>query len=676
MEEGSLHSVNHRPQINLFLRFVDRNIINQSMVALNQKSSDDVFTGIQIVVPDGPESSTVCGRRVKSFVDMALCRQWLYTCEKNHTGLCISGTPSGGLEEAVECMNLIDVRRRRIVKAMPNSRYIALSYVWGPAWLQEFQATKDKFGNFSGGSDGIRLPKRLPKTIEDAMHVVCQMKERFLWVDALCIIQDDPKARNHQISYMNVIYGNAILAIVAACGSDSNAGLPGVGSTPRPSPLIENVQGVQLATILPSAEECVMKSTWNKRGWTLQEKFFSQRFLIFTQHQVHFRCGTGSWREDMRGLQPHHDFANSEREADMYVSRPYSPLRRTKPPMEMPLGPYRSEDMLELHTGFTALLEDYTSRELTKSSDIIRAVVGVARAMLPAWGAFVCGLPMSAFPWVLLWRHEAPLIRRPQFDSNSGREGYSCPSWSWAGWQGPIRYIHDRDILINTSSRVIWYPKNEFVGVRALRPKIDEPRFYSKSSDLYENGNQPPTSVIDRTTASGYERATLLFWASSAIFRLDRGPMSREPMRIVGINIQLPTLAIIDRKGTWVGQAILDEGPFGQVGPKGCHNGTFHKLICLSQTTSFTFGFWTMFEHEYRTYSRNGERNDNAMGRKKYLDQVTEYDNWGWLNVLVVKPSFEVPPDNPPAFVRAGIGMIRMEAWKAAAPYWRLINLR
>ncbi|MCJ1285120.1 hypothetical protein MMC26_004458 [Xylographa opegraphella] len=675
-EEGSLNSLNHRPQINIFLRIVDRNIIGQRMVALNQTYLDDVFTGLQVVVPDGPEGSTICGRHVKRFVDMALCRQWLHACESNHASHCISGPRSEGLEEAVEYMNLIDVRRRRIVKAMPNSRYVALSYVWGPASLQKFQATNDKFSTFSGQIDGIRLPKRLPKTIEDAMHVVSQMKEHFLWVDSLCIIQDDLEARNHQISYMNVIYGNAVVTIVAACGSDSNAGLPGVGSTPRPSPLVKNVQGIQLMTVLPSAEECIMKSTWNKRGWTLQEKFFSQRFLIFTQHQVHFRCGTGSWREDMRGLQWHHEFANSEREADVYVSRSSSSPQRTKTPMEMPLGPYRSEDMLELHTGFTALVEDYTSRELTKSSDIIHAVVGVARAMLPAWGTFVCGLPLSAFPWVLLWRHQVPLVRRPLFFSSGSRKDYSYPSWSWAGWQGPIKYIHDRDILINSRSRVIWYEKNEIVGTRALRPKIDETRFYSKSFLSYENGNHVPNIVMDSTILSGHESTTLLFWASSAIFRLDGGLMSREPMRIVGTNVQLPTLAIYDRKGNWVGQAILDEGPFGQVGTNGCHNGTFHKLICLSQTSCDTFGFWVKFDHEYRTYSRKGERNDNAKGHKKYEDQVTEYDNWGWLNVLVVKPSSRVPPDNPPAFVRAGIGMIRMEAWKAADPYWRLINLQ
>ena len=181
---------------------------------------------------------------------------------------------------------------------------------------------------------------------------------------------------------------------------------------------------------------------------------------------------------------------------------------------------------------------------------------------------------------------------------------------------------------------------------------------------------------MNKTTALDHESTRSLFWTSSAIFRPQSGSISREPMRIVGINIHLPTLTIIDRKGAWVGQAILDEGPFGQVGPKDCHNGTFHKLICLTQTNCDTFGFWTVFDHEYCTYLRKSERNDNAKYHKTHQDQVTGYDNWRWLDVLIVRPASEVSPDNPSAYIRAGIGMIRTESWRAAEPFWRMVNLR
>ena len=121
MDEISLHSGDHRPQISLFLRLVNRSIFSEGMEALNKKALDDVFTSLQLAVPDRPDSSTMCGRQVKSFVDLALCRRWLHACEKNHTGYCISKALSGGFEEVFESMNLVNVQCRSIVKAVSNS---------------------------------------------------------------------------------------------------------------------------------------------------------------------------------------------------------------------------------------------------------------------------------------------------------------------------------------------------------------------------------------------------------------------------------------------------------------------------------------------------------------------------------------------------------------------------
>jgi len=54
------------------------------------------------------------------------------------------------------------------------------------------------------------------------------MGERYLWVDALCIIQDDSMDKEWQIARMGSIYSSAVFTIVAACGVDADAGLPGV----------------------------------------------------------------------------------------------------------------------------------------------------------------------------------------------------------------------------------------------------------------------------------------------------------------------------------------------------------------------------------------------------------------------------------------------------------------
>jgi hypothetical protein len=65
-------------------------------------------------------------------------------------------------------------------------------------------------------------PPRVPQTVEDAISVVKELGEQFLWVDAYCIDQNDPAEREHMISNMHHIY------VCAVFGTSSDSGLPGV----------------------------------------------------------------------------------------------------------------------------------------------------------------------------------------------------------------------------------------------------------------------------------------------------------------------------------------------------------------------------------------------------------------------------------------------------------------
>lgn len=68
----------------------------------------------------------------------------------------------------------------------------------------------------------------IPRTIQDAISFVRAVGEHYLWCDALCLIQNDPKDVQRGVEVMDLIYENALFTIVAACGYDVNAGLPGV----------------------------------------------------------------------------------------------------------------------------------------------------------------------------------------------------------------------------------------------------------------------------------------------------------------------------------------------------------------------------------------------------------------------------------------------------------------
>lgn len=90
-----------------------------------------------------------------------------------------------------------------MIAAPPNCRYMALSYVWGDPkemgsrrWLM-----KTAHVNESQLHNGLDLDL-LPKTITDAMALVSKIGERYLWVDALCIVQDDFKELAEQTSQM------------------------------------------------------------------------------------------------------------------------------------------------------------------------------------------------------------------------------------------------------------------------------------------------------------------------------------------------------------------------------------------------------------------------------------------------------------------------------------------
>jgi hypothetical protein len=61
--------------------------------------------------------------------------------------------------------------------------------------------------------------------IADAIHFVRQIGERYLWIDSLCIVQDDTSQKHGLINNKDLIFSSALLTIIAATGRDANAGL-------------------------------------------------------------------------------------------------------------------------------------------------------------------------------------------------------------------------------------------------------------------------------------------------------------------------------------------------------------------------------------------------------------------------------------------------------------------
>jgi hypothetical protein len=151
----------------------------------------------------------------------------------------------------------------------PVDEYLTLSYVWGGAALSKkiLIATTSNYSSLQ--EHGSLSERELPKTIEGAMEVCRKIGHQYLWVDSLCIIQNDLNDVKEQIARMSDIYSGSFLTIVAASGDNADAGLPGVlNQVPRDPQQVARFDGLEMIEVLPLFGDVVKYSNWMSRAWT------------------------------------------------------------------------------------------------------------------------------------------------------------------------------------------------------------------------------------------------------------------------------------------------------------------------------------------------------------------------------------------------------------------------
>jgi len=388
-------------------------------------------------------------RLTKDQVDIALIQQWIQHCEREHQSMQMDSNminpsfappePRGIHDQAIlikePCkivplsnnsleLTLIDVKTRCLVDTAPSVRYIALSYVWGgPQLFQNTKAIRHDLyvpGALSTGKG------KIPQTIRDAIILVQLLGEQYLWVDSLCIVQDDTNNKADQISNMGNIYSCALLTIVAAYGSSCHAGLPGIQAGSRKSNQhVEEVEDMLLANELSYLSDIIDDSIWNTRGWTYQEHELSKRCLFFTDDCVYFSCNQMGCKEDS---------------GQRNISLPGEKHMRIRAERQPAWYSYRRA------------VTKITKRTFTLDGDIINAFEGIVSLLQPVFKCdFLYGLPITELDLALLWQPKSPIRRR--VDTSTGQAMF--PSWSWAGWVGEIDYSWMRHLL-DDLSRVEW----------------------------------------------------------------------------------------------------------------------------------------------------------------------------------------------------------------------------
>jgi hypothetical protein len=162
---------------------------------------------------------------------------------------------------------LIDIQNECIVIRSVSERYFALSYVWGGvAPLKLTEKNERELMSIRGLS---RHKTKIPITVRDAMMLCQTIGEEYLWVDSLCLMQDDPQDLARGIKAMASIYERALVTIIAGSGTDANSGLPGVrmGSRKAAQPMAEVKPGIRMIGTRGIIDH-MRRTRYTTRGWT------------------------------------------------------------------------------------------------------------------------------------------------------------------------------------------------------------------------------------------------------------------------------------------------------------------------------------------------------------------------------------------------------------------------
>ncbi|KAH6963116.1 heterokaryon incompatibility protein-domain-containing protein [Fusarium avenaceum] len=361
-----------------------------------------------------------------------LLMEWLQDCERNHE-LCQPAAeryPTRILCVEVE-QPLRLVSRDQILLEGGPARYATLSHSWGNhVPLKTTRATKSTFEK--------SIPEDLlPRTFKDAVSIARALGIHYLWIDSLCIVQDDPDDWQAEALEMQNIYSGSTINIAASDAVDSNGGCFGPGgdvtvaknddsTNVGHSTEAQNVKGgtreprfihyehgnepgsTMIRFHIETARQIQSRKHLSTRGWVLQEEILSHRIIHCSRSEIYWQCKFSYKTQSGQILDP---------------------LEVFREPGEFHVDPARREERM-----WYEWIEDYSSRNFTFPSDRIPAMSGIVNHYHKLSGQTpALGLWEESFAEGLLWVRLGALTA----PCDPG-----IPSWTWLSCNASILFDH------------------------------------------------------------------------------------------------------------------------------------------------------------------------------------------------------------------------------------------
>jgi hypothetical protein len=321
-----------------------------------------------------------------------LARDWLTECQSLHEA-CASTNQTKLPTRVLQIFGGSQTPAVKLIetKGASEGKYCALSHCWGPANKQPLRTTHENYQSHLGG---INL-EELPKSFRDAIMLTRGLDIEYLWIDSLCIVQDDEEDWRYEAGEMAGVYQNATLVIAAADAKDSTEGFfisERRHESTRKVPYIKKgvMEGSFNIARLPTYDSGPSESHLNTRAWAFQERLLARRIIFFARGGISWKCSKLETRERSSGED---------------------------------LGFYESQSWLHL-------LEQYSRKRMTNAGDRLHALRGITLEMQktrtdhfnPVYGIWEARIYAQ-----LLWRRNKTLIEAEVLD---------LPTWTWAATGG------------------------------------------------------------------------------------------------------------------------------------------------------------------------------------------------------------------------------------------------
>lgn len=312
----------------------------------------------------------------------------------------------------------------RLVSPTEVVRFAALSYCWG--LYEQPKTTKD---NLWQRTDSFDIAK-LPQTLLDAIFVARGLGLSYIWIDSLCIVQDDPQDWATESAKMADIYSGAYVVLAATHASDVSQGF----LQPRKGPISISTRSSRNHAISVEARRvnnhdryglmtdgCLYMDNLplSQRGWSMQERLLGTRVVHFLLDEVCFECKMESHCEC--GLVVRH----------RYRLTTWPPLGMS----ELSEAPDKDPDGFHFSSEWAYLAEEFSVRYLKFPEDALPALSGIAqRTQGIHAGKYIAGLWERGFVWQLSWT----VVETPVGPEKS--EVITRPSFSWITATRKVEY--------------------------------------------------------------------------------------------------------------------------------------------------------------------------------------------------------------------------------------------